>query len=65
MARVTALVYECEEKNSGATILLISHGDALQILLTAFSKQDVSEPRRQQHLETAEIREISLSLDTC
>jgi len=61
MARVTALVCEYEEKISGVTILLISHGDALQLLLTAFSKQDASEHRRQQHLETAEIREISLS----
>jgi len=61
MARVTTLVCEYEEKNSGVTILLISHGDALQILQTAFSKQDASEHRRQQHLETAEIREISLS----
>jgi len=61
MARVTALVCEYEEKISGATILLISHGDALQLLLTAFSKQDASEHRRQQHLETAEIRALSLS----
>jgi len=65
MARVTALVCEYEEKNSGVTILLISHGDALQILLTAFSKQDASEHRRQQHLETAEIRALSLSKNSC
>ena len=61
MARVTALVCEYEEKNSGVTILLISHGDALQLLLSAFSKQDASDHRRQQHLETAEIRALSLS----
>jgi probable phosphoglycerate mutase len=61
MARVTALVCDYEHKYAGATMLLISHGDALQILLTAFSKQDASEHRRQLHLETAEIRELSLS----
>ena len=61
MARVTALVRDYEQKYAGATILLISHGDALQLLLTAFSKQDASEHRRQQHLETAEIRALSLS----
>jgi probable phosphoglycerate mutase len=61
MARVTALVCEYEEKISAVTILLISHGDALQILQTAFSKQCASEHRRQLHLETAEIRELSLS----
>ncbi len=61
MARVTALVCEYEEKISAVTILLISHGDALQILQTAFSKQDASKHRRQLHLENAEIRELSLS----
>ena len=61
MARVTALVCEYEEKISGVTMLLISHGDPLQILQTAFSKQDASEHRRQLHLETAEIRELNLS----
>ncbi len=60
MQRVTALVCDYEQKYTGATMLLISHGDALQILLTAFSKQDASEHRRQQHLETAEIRGLSL-----
>ena len=65
MARVTALVCEYEEKISGVTILLISHGDALQLLLTAFSKQGASEHRRQQHLETAEIRALSLSKNSC
>jgi len=61
MARVTALVCEYEEKISGVTMLLISHGDALQILQTAFSKQDASEHRHQLHLEIAEIRELNLS----
>lgn len=61
MQRVTALICDYEEKISAATMLLISHGDALQILLTAFSKRDASEHRRQQHLETAEIRELCLS----
>ena len=60
MQRVTALVCECEEKISGVTMLLVSHGDALQILQTAFSKQCASEHRRQLPLETAEIRELSL-----
>jgi len=60
MQRVTALVCEYEEKISGVTMLLVSHGDALQILQTAFSKQCASEHRRQLPLETAEIRELSL-----
>jgi probable phosphoglycerate mutase len=56
MQRVSAVVYDYETKHSGATILMVSHGDALQILQTAFSKQDASNHRRQQHLQTAEIR---------
>jgi probable phosphoglycerate mutase len=58
MQRVSALVYEFEQTHSGATILMVSHGDALQILQTAFSKQDASNHRRQQHLQTAEIRRL-------
>jgi len=65
MARVTALICEYEQKYAGEVMLLISHGDALQILLTAFSKQDASEHRRQQHLETAEIRALRLSKNIC
>ena len=60
MQRVSALISEYEEKLSGRTLLLISHGDALQILQTAFSQQDASKHRQQQHLETAEIREFVL-----
>ena len=60
MQRVTAMVSEYEEKLSGVTLLLVSHGDALQILQTAFSRQDASRHRLQQHLETAEIRRLRL-----
>jgi len=61
MQRVTTLVAEYEEKMSGLTLLLISHGDALQILQTAFSGQAASQHRQQPHLETAEIRRLNLS----
>ena len=58
MQRVTALVYELEQTVSDTNILIVSHGDALQILQTAFSKQDASNHRLNQHLETAEIRRL-------
>ena len=61
MARVTALIAEYESKYSSASILLVSHGDALQLLQTAFARQKASQHRRLQHLKTAEIRELILS----
>ena len=61
MARVTELVAELEGRYSGSTLLLVSHGDALQILQTAFARRDASEHRQLQHLQTAEIRPLLLA----
>ena len=61
MARVTELVSEYEKSVDNKTLLIVSHGDALQILQTAFSKQCASKHRDQQHLETAKIRELVLT----
>jgi len=58
--RTTALVQDLEKEYSGKKILLVSHGDALQILQTAFENVDSSEHRTLRHLETAEIRKIQL-----
>ncbi len=58
--RVSAVVFDYEAKYSGTAILMVSHGDALQILQTAFCKQDASNHRRQQHLQTAEIRRLMI-----
>ena len=61
MRRVTSLVADYEVSHSGATLLLVSHGDALQLLQTAFCKQDASRHRALEHLETAEIRLLQLA----
>jgi len=61
MERVTALIVDLESHYSDACLLLVSHGDALQILQTAFARQDASQHRQLQHLETAEIRSLRLS----
>ena len=61
MQRVTALVLDLEDNYADSRILLISHGDALQILQTAFLKRDASSHRELDHLDTAEIRELVLS----
>ena len=58
MARVTAVVADYEKRYSAATILLVSHGDALQILQTAFARRDASSHRQLEHLNTAEIRQL-------
>jgi probable phosphoglycerate mutase len=61
MARVTGLIVDLEQRYTGASLLLVSHGDALQILQTAFARRDASEHRQLQHLQTAEIRPLSLA----
>lgn len=58
MARVTAVIADYENQYSAATILLVSHGDALQILQTAFARLDASSHRQLEHLHTAEIRQL-------
>ena len=58
-------ITECETSFSGQSLLLVSHGDALQILQTTFQKEDASRHRSQQHLETAEIRRLKLSSQHC
>jgi broad specificity phosphatase PhoE len=60
LTRTIALIKELEDKYHGRNMLLVSHGDALQILQTAFEKVSSSHHRSLKHLETAEIRELLL-----
>jgi len=59
--RTTSLIKELEEQFDEKKILLVSHGDALQILQTGFEKVDSSQHRELAHLNTAEIRELTLN----
>lgn len=61
LKRTTAFILELEDKYDGEDILLVSHGDTLQILQTAFERVDAHKHRSLTHLETAEIRELTLS----
>jgi probable phosphoglycerate mutase len=61
MTRVTSVVAEYEGRYTGATILLVSHGDALQILQTAFARMDGSSHRQLDHLHTAQIRQLQFN----
>jgi len=57
--RITSLIEDLEEKYIGKNILLVSHGDTLQILQTGFLKISASEHREVPHLHTAEIRKLN------
>jgi len=59
--RVTALVADLERSYAGRDILLVSHGDTLQILEAGFLRLDPSRHRRLAPLSTAEIRELRLA----
>jgi broad specificity phosphatase PhoE len=58
--RATALIAQLERRHSGRDILLVSHGDTLQILQTGCSGLDPSQHRRLPQLATAEIRPLRL-----
>ena len=60
LKRTLAVIAELDKKYKGKKILLVSHGDVLQILHTHFSKKPVSQHRHIPHLETAEIRELKV-----
>jgi probable phosphoglycerate mutase len=60
MERTTELVARLERRYSGRDILLVSHGDTLQILQAGFLRADPAGHRRVPHLATAEIRRLRL-----
>ena len=60
--RVTALVADLERRYAGRDILLVSHGDTLQILQAGFLLMDPAAHRRLPHLAVAEIRGLRLGL---
>jgi len=59
--RATAFIVELEGQHAGLDILLVSHGDTLQILQAGFGRMDPARHRRLPHLETAEIRRMHLA----
>jgi glucosyl-3-phosphoglycerate phosphatase len=58
--RTTAFIAELERSYSGRDILLVSHGDPLQILQAGFQRMDPSGHRSLPHLGIAEIRRLRL-----
>jgi probable phosphoglycerate mutase len=61
--RTTAFVARLEKERQDHDILLVSHGDALQILQAGFRHLNPARHRSLPHLETAEIRRLGLTSD--
>ena len=61
LERTTMVIKDLEKKYSQKTIIIVSHGDSLQILQTGFQKINPRFHRQLQHLETAELRELKMS----
>jgi probable phosphoglycerate mutase len=59
--RTTALIVDLERRYSGRDILLVSHGDPLQILQAGFLRIDPSRHRNLPSIQTAEIRRLRLA----
>jgi broad specificity phosphatase PhoE len=57
--RVVSIIQDLEKIYSGKNILLVSHGDALQILQTFFQNRSSAEHRGLPHLKVAEVRKIN------
>lgn len=59
--RTSELIQQLELAHQGRRILLVSHGDALQILQTWFAGLSAAKHRSLPHLETAEIRLLNVA----
>ena len=59
--RTTAFVAELERRYRGRHILLVSHGDSLQILQAGFLRMNPAAHRSLPALQTAEIRRLHLA----
>ena len=59
--RTTRLVSEVDRDRNDETILLVSHGDPLQILIAAVGGMQPSLHRRLKPLQTAELRPLDLT----
>lgn len=58
LERAMELISKIESQHNGKSILLVSHGDTLQILHAGLAGQSPKNHRDFPHLETAEIRQL-------
>ena len=70
MERTTKFILEWDGRLASSyedercMVILVAHGDVLQILQTAFEKMDGRFHRTLQHLETAQLRQLKLASQT-
>ncbi len=57
--RATALINNCEKWFTGKNIILVSHGDILQITLTVTAGKSPNQHREIEHLQNCELRELN------
>ena len=62
LSRATAFISTLERRYSGRDILLVSHGDTLQILQAGFLRMNPGQHRDLPHFEPAEIRRFHRGL---
>lgn len=65
LERTTRFILSLEEKHQNQKILLVSHGDTLQILETAFRDIEGGRHRELVPMQNAEIREMALPQKNC
>ena len=58
--RCNKLIGQLEQKYSNRTILLVSHGDTLQIMQTVFKNIPHSKHRELAHLQPGELRKLTI-----
>lgn len=61
LKRATSLILKIEKTYQDKDILLVAHGDTLQILQTGFQRVNPTQHRSLSHLEVAEIRQLNLA----
>ncbi len=60
LERTLGVILNYEQSCGHRDILIVSHGDVLQILQTSFERKPVSQHRGIKHLQTSEIRHLTL-----
>lgn len=59
LQRTVGLIWQCEKRYSNCFIVLVSHGDALQILETSFRSLRPEMHRSLPHLANAQLRQLN------